>query len=147
MLRPYFNCNERLEIFLTCFCNILCYVDRNFFISLFHKFKYQWGSTKYYRTGLRFHETYFYGMKNKKPLWAAIPENENGRFWLFRDKLVIYEAVLNIILQATAFSRVFFSTHRFKKWGNWLPQNWVFLNHSSVHTLWRSTRKKKSINP
>ena len=31
-----------------------------FFISLFHKFKYRWGSTKYYRTGLRFHETYFY---------------------------------------------------------------------------------------
>ena len=26
MLRQYFNCNERLEIFLTCFCNILCYV-------------------------------------------------------------------------------------------------------------------------
>ena len=26
ILRQYFNCNERLEIFLTCFCNILCYV-------------------------------------------------------------------------------------------------------------------------
>ena len=26
MLRPCFNFNERLEIFLTCFCNILCYV-------------------------------------------------------------------------------------------------------------------------
>ena len=26
MLREYFSCNERLEIFLTCFCNILCYV-------------------------------------------------------------------------------------------------------------------------
>ena len=26
MLRQYFNCNERLEIFLTNFCNILCYV-------------------------------------------------------------------------------------------------------------------------
>ena len=26
MLRQYFNCNEKLEIFLTCFCNILCYV-------------------------------------------------------------------------------------------------------------------------
>ena len=26
MLRQYFNCNERLEIFLTCFCDILCYV-------------------------------------------------------------------------------------------------------------------------
>ena len=29
MLRQYFNCNERLEIFLTCFCNILFYVGRN----------------------------------------------------------------------------------------------------------------------
>ena len=27
MLPQYFNCNERLEIFLTCFCNILCYVE------------------------------------------------------------------------------------------------------------------------
>ena len=26
MLRQYFNCNGRLEIFLTYFCNILCYV-------------------------------------------------------------------------------------------------------------------------
>ena len=26
MLRQYFNCNEILEIFLKCFCNILCYV-------------------------------------------------------------------------------------------------------------------------
>ena len=26
ILRQYFNCNERLEIFLTCFCNTLCYV-------------------------------------------------------------------------------------------------------------------------
>ena len=26
MLWQYFICNERLEIFLTCFCNILCYV-------------------------------------------------------------------------------------------------------------------------
>ena len=26
MLQQYFICNERLEIFLTCFCNILCYM-------------------------------------------------------------------------------------------------------------------------
>ena len=26
MLRQYFSCNERLEIFLTCFCNIIYYV-------------------------------------------------------------------------------------------------------------------------
>ena len=27
-LRQYFNCNKILEIFLTCICNILCYVGR-----------------------------------------------------------------------------------------------------------------------
>ena len=37
-----------------------------FIISLFHKFIYEWGSIKYYRTALRYHETYFYEMKNKK---------------------------------------------------------------------------------
>ena len=37
-----------------------------------------------------------------------IPEHENNRFWLFRDKFVIVEAVLNIIVQATAFATVFF---------------------------------------
>ena len=39
----------------------------NFFISLFHKFIYQWGSIKYYRTGLGYHETYSYEIRNKKP--------------------------------------------------------------------------------
>ena len=29
ILWQYFNSNERLEIFLTCFCNILCYVGNN----------------------------------------------------------------------------------------------------------------------
>ena len=29
MLRRYLNCNEILKIFLTSFCNILCYVDGN----------------------------------------------------------------------------------------------------------------------
>ena len=37
-----------------------------------------------------------------------IPEHENSRFWLLRDKFVIVEAVLNIIVQATAFARDFF---------------------------------------
>ena len=32
---------------------------------------------------------------------SPIPEHENSRFWLFRSKFVIYEAVLNIIVQAT----------------------------------------------
>ena len=26
MLRQYFSCNEKLVVFLTCFCNILCNV-------------------------------------------------------------------------------------------------------------------------
>ena len=79
----------------------------NFLISLFHKFIYR--TTKYYRTGFRFNKTYFYEMKNKK-LSSPIPEHENSRFWLFRDKFVIAGAVLNIIVQATAFSKVFFYT-------------------------------------
>ena len=37
-----------------------------------------------------------------------ISEHKNSRFWLFREKLVIIEAVLNIIVQATAFAIVFF---------------------------------------
>ena len=45
---------------------------------------------------------------------SPIPEHENSRFWLFRDKFVIVEAVLNIIVQATAFARVFFLHKRLK---------------------------------
>ena len=64
----------------------------NFFISLFHKFIYQWGSIKYQRTGPRYHKTYFYEMKNEKSYEQ--PEHEN--FFLFSDKFVIFEAVLNV---------------------------------------------------
>ena len=39
---------------------------------------------------------------------SPIPEHEISRFLLFRDKFVIVEAVLNITVQATAFTRVFF---------------------------------------
>ena len=39
---------------------------------------------------------------------SPIPEHEDSRFLLFRDKFFIYEAVLNIIVQATAFARLFF---------------------------------------
>ena len=35
---------------------------------------------------------------------SPIPKHEKSRFWLFRDKLVIVEAVLNIIVQATVFA-------------------------------------------
>ena len=45
----------------------------NFFISLFPKFIYRWGNIKYYCTGFRFHETYFYEMKNKKPYEQTNP--------------------------------------------------------------------------
>ena len=47
---------------------------------LFHKFIYQWGSAKYYRTGLRYHETYFYEMKNKKPNEQPYPWTEIADF-------------------------------------------------------------------
>ena len=39
---------------------------------------------------------------------SPIPEHENNRFWLFRDKFVIVEAVLNIIVQATGIASLFF---------------------------------------
>ena len=41
---------------------------------------------------------------------SQIPEHENNRFWLFRNKFVIYEAVLNIIVQAP--SRESFFLHK-----------------------------------
>ena len=50
----------------------------------------------------------FMRWKTRNPVSSPIPEHENNRFWLFRDKFVIIEAVLNIIVQATAFARVFF---------------------------------------
>ena len=40
-----------------------------FFISLIHTFIYGRGSTKYYREGLRYNETYFYEMKNEEWKW------------------------------------------------------------------------------
>ena len=39
---------------------------------------------------------------------SPIPEHENSRCWLFRDKFFIYEAVLNIIVESTRLARVFF---------------------------------------
>ena len=33
-LRQYFNCNRTLEIFLTCFCNILCAMRVHYRIAL-----------------------------------------------------------------------------------------------------------------
>ena len=39
---------------------------------------------------------------------SPIPEHENSRVWLFRDKFVIVEAVLIIIVQATAFAGLLF---------------------------------------
>ena len=47
--------------------NINRHTLSNPFILLYPKFKYRSGITKYYRIGLRFHETYFDEMKNKKP--------------------------------------------------------------------------------
>ena len=39
---------------------------------------------------------------------SSIAEHENSTFWLFRDKLVIVEAVLKIIVQPMAFANLFF---------------------------------------
>ena len=47
MLRQYFNCNERLEIFPTCFGDILCYVGR---------FATSWGID--FHTGVILHSDY-----------------------------------------------------------------------------------------
>ena len=41
---------------------------------------------------------------------SPIPEHENNQFRLVRDKFIIVEAVLNVIVQATAFARVIFFT-------------------------------------
>ena len=43
---------------------------------------------------------------------SPIPEYENSRFWLFTNKFVIYEAVINNIVQATAFLRESFFLHK-----------------------------------
>ena len=50
----------------------------------------------------------FMKRKIRNPMSSPIPEHENNRFWLFRDKFVIVEVVLNIIVQATAFASLFF---------------------------------------
>ena len=42
----------------------------------------------------------FMRWKTRNPMSSPIPEHENSRFWLFRDKFVIVEAVLNIIVRA-----------------------------------------------
>ena len=104
----------------------------NFFISLFHKFIYWRGSIKYYRTGLRVHKTYFHG-KKRNPINSPIPEHEISRFWLLRDKFVIVEAVLNISVQATAFSRVFFYIKVEKMKEQLVNSKVCFFNHPNVH--------------
>ena len=48
------------------------------------------------------------GWTARNPMSSPIPEHENNRFWLFRDKFVIYEAVLNIIVQAHHSRQSFF---------------------------------------
>ena len=59
MLRQYFNCNEVLGIFLTCFYNILCYVHGENFMAIFTTLSMViWFSTD---TGDFFHTClYFY---------------------------------------------------------------------------------------
>ena len=84
---------------------------------------------------------FFMRWKTRNPMSSPIPEHENSRFWLFRDKFVIVEAVLNIIVQATAFLRDFFSAWRFKKSkSNRLPQNRVFLTTLLYSIRWGSSK-------
>ena len=45
---------------------------------------------------------------------SPISEHESSRFLLIRDKFVIVQAVLNIIVQAKAFARAFFLHGRLK---------------------------------
>ena len=76
----------------------------------------------------RFSLNVFVSKKKKVGAWVAT----YTVFFIFLLRCFIHlftnEAVLNIIVQATAFARVFFSTWRFKKWkSNWLPQKRVIL--------------------
>ena len=59
MLREYFSCNEISEIFLTCFCNILCYVGNC---------RYDWAK---HRQGYKiFHRT---DTVHHLSLWGLLP--------------------------------------------------------------------------
>ena len=45
---------------------------------------------------------------------SPIPEHGNSWFWVSRDQFVIVQAVLNIMVQAISFARVFFVHKRLK---------------------------------
>ena len=51
----------------------------------------------------------FMGWKTRNPMSSLIPEHKNSRSCLFRGRFFIVEAVWNIIVQPTAFVRVFYS--------------------------------------
>ena len=49
----------------------------------------------------------FIGWKTRNSMSSPIPGHENNRVRLFEDKFVIVEAILNIMLQVTAFASLF----------------------------------------
>ena len=64
---------------------------------------------------------------------SPIPEHENSRFWLFRDKFFIVEAVLNIIIQATAFASLFFYIKVKKMKEQLVTWKLFFFNHPNIY--------------
>ena len=83
------------------FYNWFCYfINLNTGVAVLNIIAQAWGLTK----------LIFMGWKTRNPMSSPIPEHENSRFWLSRDKFVIVEAVLNVIVQATTFVKIFFST-------------------------------------
>ena len=75
----------------------------------------------------------FMGWKTRNPMSSPIAEHENSRFWLFRDKFFIVEAVLNIISCKPQPSRESFILH--KGWKNERAIGYLkivfFFNHPS----------------
>ena len=88
MLRQYFSCNERLVIFLTCFCNILCYVglilvinNNCFMLHFFSAMITFKGST----------------------VWTHSPDENNDQTWIIQktlyDVICGYDLTFNVMFQ------------------------------------------------
>ena len=65
---------------------------------------------------------------------SPILEHDNSRFWLFRDKFFIVEAVLNNIVQATAFASLFLYIKVLKIKVQLVTTKSYFFNHPNVHS-------------
>ena len=75
----------------------------------------------------------FMGWKTRNPMSSPIPDHKNSQFWLFRDKFVIVEAVLNIIVQAIAFASIFFYIKVLKIKEQLVTSKSCFFNHPNTH--------------